>query len=260
MIAIPEDLAGLLQSLLWPAFVVFLRLGAMAFVLPAFGERAVPVRVRLGAAGAFTLVVLPAVAPEIPPPPGALVPALAAGGAEIAAGLFFGLLLRLFVLALQVAGTIAAQSTSVSQIFGGGPGTEPQPAISNVLMVSGLALAAILGLHVQLAAFMIDGYRVIPPTVAPLPSVVAEAGLAGVSQTFGLAFSLAAPFVIASVLYNVTLGVINKAMPQLMVAFVGAPAITAASLFLLFLAAPAILQVWGAAFSGFLAAPLGTAR
>ena len=46
------------------------------------------------------------------------------------------------------------------------------------------------------------------------------------AASFALALSLAAPFVIASLLYNVALGVINKAMPQLMVAFVGAPAIT----------------------------------
>ncbi|MFC3118840.1 flagellar biosynthetic protein FliR [Jhaorihella thermophila] len=38
-----------------------------------------------------------------------------------------------------------------------------------------------------------------------------------------LPFSLSAPFVIASLLYNLTLGAINRAMPQLMVTLVGAP-------------------------------------
>ncbi len=55
---------------------------------------------------------------------------------------------------------------------------------------------------------------------------LARWGLAQVSRSFALAFSLAAPFVIAGLLYNVALGVINRAMPQLMVAMVGAPAIT----------------------------------
>ena len=256
MIAIPTDLQGLLTVTLWPAFLVFLRIGAMSALIPAFGERAVPVRVRLGAAAAFTLIVLPSVASDVPPLPRGW-QALALGGGEIAAGLFFGILIRLFVIALQIAGTIAAQSTSVSQIFGGGPGTEPQPAISNLLLTAGLALAAILGLHVHLAAYMIDGYGLVPPGRLPLPSMVAEAGVMTVGRIFGLAFSLAAPFVIASVLYNVTLGVINRAMPQLMVAFVGAPAITAASLFLLALSAPALLALWSGALTGFLAAPLG---
>jgi flagellar biosynthetic protein FliR len=62
---------------------------------------------------------------------------------------------------------------------------------------------------------------------------------------------------IASLLYNVALGVINKAMPQLMVAFVGAPAITWGGLVLLLVATPFILQVWLTAFEGALAHPLG---
>ena len=66
-------------------------------------------------------------------------------------------------------------------------------------------------------------------------------GIDKVSGAFAMAFRLAAPFVIVSVLYNITLGVINRAMPQLMVAFVGAPVITAGGLALLALMSP-ILQ------------------
>lgn len=53
------------------------------------------------------------------------------------------------------------------------------------------------------------------------------------------------------------LGVINKAMPQLMVAFVGAPLITAGGLFILCLAAPVMLAVWLQAFDQFLFNPFG---
>ena len=46
-------------------------------------------------------------------------------------------------------------------------------------------------------------------------------------------------------------------MPQLMVAFVGAPAITAAGLILLFLTAPILLSVWIRALDLFLGNPFG---
>jgi len=85
------------------------------------------------------------------------------------------------------------------------------------------------------------------------------AGVGKVARSFALGFTLAAPFVIASMLYNVTLGVINRAMPQLMVAFVGAPAITAGGLVLLFLSAPILLSVWADALRSFLDAPLAGA-
>ncbi len=49
------------QGMLWSGFVVFLRVGAMLALVPAFGEQTVPVRVRLGLSIAFSLIVLPAV-------------------------------------------------------------------------------------------------------------------------------------------------------------------------------------------------------
>lgn len=245
------------ESELWVAVMVFLRVGAISSLLPVFGEGLVPVRVRLAAALALTLVVLPLIGPDLaglPEAPGALI---ARGAAEIVAGLVLGLMLRLLVIGLQIAGTIAAQSTSLSQLFGGSAGTDPAPAIGHVLILGGLALATLGGLHVRCASYIVEGYVLIPPGTLPLPAVIAEAGTAQVARVFALGFTLAAPFVVASLIYNVTLGVINRAMPQLMVAFVGAPAITAGALALLWLTAPLLLPIWREALWGFMDAPFG---
>lgn len=235
-------------------FIVFLRIGAAMAVLPAFGERAIPERVRLILAIAFTAIVAPAVS-------GHVLPLLQSDrhiylllGSEVIAGLALGLALRFFVLVLQIAGSIAAQSTSLSQIFGGGA-VEPQPAIGHVMVVSGLALAVMTGLHVRLAEALIGSYSVFSPGVFPSPSIIADWGLDRVAKAFALSFTLAAPFVIASFIYNVALGVINRAMPQLMVAFVGAPAITAGGLILMFLSFPLVLSVWNDALQRFIANP-----
>lgn len=252
-----EALVLSLQGYFWVTVLVVLRLGAMLFVLPVFGERSVPRRVKLGLLVAFAMIVAPAVAPQVGPAPEALVSQVFAGGAEVVTGLFFGLTLRLFIFALQVAGTIAAQSTSLSQIFGASAGVDPMPAIGNTLVVGGLALAALLDLHVRLAEFMILGFQLVEPGQWPSPATVAEAGVAEVSRCFALAFTLAAPFVVASLIYNITLGVINRAMPQLMVAFVGAPAITAGGLALMALSAALLLDIWQTAFFDFLASPFG---
>lgn len=235
-------------------FAVFLRVGAAMALFPAFGERTLPGRVRLVLAFCFTLVVLPSTVADVEP----LVVAPGVIGrlmlSETIAGLAIGAVIRLFVLALQIAGSMAAQATSLAQIFGG-QNAEPLPAIGHVLHLAGLALAVMMGLHVRLAEILILSYEVFPPGVLPGSDLVAAWGLARVGQTFALAFTLAAPFVVASLVYNLALGVINRAMPQLMVAFVGAPAITAGGLALLMLAAPMILSVWGDALSGFLADP-----
>ena len=93
---------------------------------------------------------------------------------------------------------------------------------------------------------MARSYEILPMGL-PVPAAdVAAWGTARVAQAFALGFSLAAPFVIAGFAYNLALGAINRAMPQLMVAFIGAPAITAGGLLILMLAAPVILHFWGA--------------
>ena len=221
-------------------FIVFLRVGAAMAVLPAFGERSIPQRIRLGLALAFTIVVAPGASPSIQPILDRTDQFPFLLGTEVIVGLSLGLVLRLFVMVLQMAGTIAAQSTSLSQIFGTAA-IEPLPAIGHLMVVGGLALAAMTGLHIRVSEALIGSYFAFPPGVFPSASLIADWGVARVAEAFKLAFTLAAPFVIASFVYNLTLGIINKAMPQLMVAFVGAPAITAGGMILLFLTMPFFL-------------------
>jgi flagellar biosynthetic protein FliR len=257
MIADLMPLLPLSQSALWAGFVVFVRLSAMMAAMPAFGDQAVPVRVRLAVSLAFTFIVAPAVVPSIVPFPGEVFRAFAILGPEVVTGLFLGLFLRFFILALQITGSIAAQSTSLSQLFGGSAGVDPLPAIGHMLVVGGTALAVMMGLHVQIATYMIQSYEMVPVGVMLAGDMIIELGLREVRRIFELGFSLAAPFLIASLVYNVVLGVINRAMPQLMVSFVGAPAITAGGMILLLLTAPILLGLWHAAFVGFLIMPFG---
>ena len=98
-------------------------------------------------------------------------------------------------------------------------------------------------------------FDILPVLSFPDPAEIAQAGRAQVAACFSLAFALAAPFVILSALYNLTLGFINKAMPQLMVAFVGAPVITLGSVALLLLTAPVMLSVWLGAVQSFFGHP-----
>jgi len=104
---------------------------------------------------------------------------------------------------------------------------------------------------------MIYSYTLVPFGSGLQPALVAEVGVAEAGRALALGFSLAAPFLIASLVYNIVLGVINRAMPQLMVSFVGAPALTAGGLILFFLTAPIMLAIWLEAFSGFMDVPFG---
>lgn len=244
----------LLNDAIWIGFFVFLRVAALVSMLPAFGEQTVPARVKLVIALAFTAVVAPAL------PGNTFVEARESVTVtiltEVLSGLFIGIAIRLFILALQTAGTIAAQSTSLSQVLGGAA-VDPMPAMGYILIIGGMALAAMSGLHIKAAQLIILSYSFLPAGRFIEASIISEWGVRQVAQAFTLAFTLAAPFVILSVLYNFALGAINRAMPQLMVAFVGAPVITLGGLALLMVAAPLMLAVWIDAMDRFMANPFG---
>lgn len=244
------------SSALIIGFLVFLRIGSALTFLPAFGEMIVPVRVRLMAALAFTAIAAPAVAPDIS---GALVgarPLAILAGAEVVVGLVLGFSLRLLVWALHITASIAAQATSLAQLLGGAS-VDPQPALGMILLWGALALAASMGLHVRFAALFVLSYDILGPGQMPAASETARWLFPAISRTFEFAFLAAMPFIAASLLYNLTLGVINKAMPQLMVAFVGAPAITFGAILLLWLSAPLILSLWLGALDALIRDPFG---
>ena len=115
------------------------------------------------------------------------------------------------------------------------------------------------GLHVRAAELLILSYDLMPAGGYPDPARVSDWGLGLIGSTFTLAFSLAAPFVIAATIYNLAIGAINRAMPQLMVSMVGAPALTLGGLALLAIVTPILLAVWLETFSAHVAQPFGPA-
>jgi len=253
-----ESLSGVLdlaEPMLLGALLVFARVSAMVSVLPGFGEQSIPVRIKLAIAVAFTVLVWPMIPlkPEVSTVE--VFEALPMLLSETAIGLLLGLSVRLVLIALQFAGSIASQSASLAQMMGAGATPDPMPAIGNILVMSGLVLALSLGLHVKVVGAVVLSYETLPAGQFPSRSDIAEWGVAKSSNVAAIAFVLSAPFVIASFAYNLMLGFINRAMPQLMVAFIGAPAITAGGIVMLLLAGPALLMAWHAHFDAALLAP-----
>lgn len=169
-----SEIVTLLQTQLWIGFTVLLRVGAMVALLPGFGERTVPARIKLIIVLAFTVIVAPAVLQKAPVFSIGNLALLAV--TETLAGAVIGLGVRLFILSLQTAGAIAAQSTSLSQIMGGAA-IEPLPAMGHVLTIGAFALAVMTGLHVKAAQLLIHSYVILPIGLFLAPNHVADWGL-----------------------------------------------------------------------------------
>ena len=227
---------------------VFARISGMVFLLPGIGEQTVSGRVRLAIALSVTLIAYPIVRESfIHPVELTQVILMQITIAEAITGLVIGLSFRMMVFVLQLAGSIIAQNASISQIFGQSVANDTQTPISALFTLAGITLSLALGIHIEAMKLFIASYEIFSfgelTYLKEMALWVAEKG----GAVFALALSLSAPFVALGLAYNLIIGAANRAMPQLMVAFVGAPAITGAGLILMALSVGIILETWYAA-------------
>lgn len=236
-------------------FAVFSRFAGCLMLMPGFSSQRVAMRIRLWITIAVTLALGPLVYPLV---------ASATGGGEVAAvvrliigetlvGIVFGLSGRLFLAAVEMAGTAIASLIG----FGGLPGapidgTEPVPALSALISVTATMLFFVSGLHLLVLEALVDTYRTIPPgtglMVATMLSVVTDQ----LGNTLQLTGKMVAPFIIYAVVINLAVGLTNKLSPQIPVFFVSLPFVVAGGLFLLVFAADDLMAVYRAAFAEWL--------
>lgn len=238
-----------LAQVVWPIFGLFARFSLFFMLVPVFGENAVPSRVRLSAAALAAFLLYPVMGPQLADARSLGVFTLLA--TEALTGFVMGFSLRLFVHALQFLGMIVSQSLSLSQPLGNGISTEPNTTISTLFMMAGVTLLVTADMHILLFGVILNSFEGMPLGVA-VESGGAADWLTGITVSlFRLCLSLALPFIILNFAYNLILGFLNRAMPQLLVSFVGLPGITLAGLFLLMFCAAAMLTGWTEAFGEF---------
>ncbi|MEZ5897741.1 MAG: flagellar biosynthetic protein FliR [Parvularculaceae bacterium] len=236
---------------------VFVRMSAIASLAPGLGERPLPMRVRLAAAFACTFIAWPLVSAANEPDAytASTLPSLILSEALI--GLVIGFGLRIAVFVLHLVGSIAAQHISLSQLFGPGLGHDQESPLATLLTMAALAVAAAGGMHIKLALAFIHSFDAFAPGALLSPGDVGSWASSSVNAGFRLAYELAAPFVLLGVAYSLSLAAISRAMPQLMAAFVGAPAVIFFGLILVALVATVILERWAEILDGLYVNPLG---
>ncbi|MCC7284432.1 MAG: flagellar biosynthetic protein FliR [Acetobacteraceae bacterium] len=241
------------------AFVLVLSRVAAAFMLlPALGEAELPPMVRAGLALAFTVVLLPVVAPLLPPVPANGLAALLAVAGETVAGLWLGWLARLLMLALPMAGQMMAGVIGLANVLQPDAVMGPQgSALARLFALAAPVAILAAGLHALPLAALEGSYHVLPPLGATLPpGEAARSIVAAVSDSFALALRLAGPFVLAAIVWNLALGLLSRLVPQLQIYFAALPGQIMGGILLLGLLSGAVLAAWlDALRSGYAALP-----
>jgi flagellar biosynthesis protein FliR len=208
----------------WAAALVFARLGAMMTVLPGFAEPSVPPNFRLGLALALTVVLAPLIAPSLPAAPAD--PWLAGQmiSTEVIIGLTIGAVARLLFTALATAGQVFGTETGLAFAQTADPTMNQTGQIFSVfLSLLGVALIFTTNLHHVFLEGVTRSYATFVPGAPLMLGDAADMAVSMVSESFRIGIQIAAPIILAGLIFRVGLGVLARLAPTIQVFFVTMP-------------------------------------
>lgn len=231
--------------------LMFARIGTMVMLLPGLGEMSVPARVRLAVALAFTALMLPLHRGAYQIDLKSFGPVLMMLGQEMLIGAVLGLVARLAISALQVAGAVVAQQLGLGFVTAVDPTQGQQGLIvGNFLTILGVTLIFATDLHHLIIAALHDSYRLFAPGESLLTGDIAALFTRTTAAAFQVGVQLAAPFLLLGLLFNLGLGVLSRLMPQIQVFFFGMPVLILAGLLVLLLAVGSMMGAFLDYFAG----------
>ena len=206
--------------------LLFARIGAILMLMPALGEQMIPARMRLGFALAFTLVLYPLLSATMPALPVDVLEIFALIFHELAVGLMLGAIVRITVMATQVAGAIIAFQSGLSTAQSADP---TQAGIQGAVFGSFLSFVGVTLIfatdlhHVALAAIY-DSYMVFTVQTPLMFDDAAQLAIKTVAHAFTIGIQMSAPFIVFGLVFNLGAGILARLMPQMQVFFVLMPA------------------------------------
>ena len=226
-------------------FLIFARMGTLLAIMPGFGANYIPMRARLIFAVMVTFVVAPILTPGLPVAPAAPSALVLLMAGEVFVGGFFGLLGRIVMSSLQVAGTLIAYFSSMANAFINDPIAEQQSsAIAGLLGTMGLLLIFVTDLHHLILAAAIDSYSLFEPG-RPLPfGDFSEMAVRRLSESFALGLQFASPLILTALTYYIGIGLLGRLMPTLQVFFFGLPIQIAVQIWTMSLVVSGIMYVF----------------
>lgn len=232
------------------AFLAFCRIGACFLIMPGMSSVRVPMQIRLfvalAATGGLLVLLWDQIYPFADRRPGVLVPRIAS---ELLIGVLIGLLARLYILALHFIGAAIAMLIGYSGTSGPAiEDGEPQAALGTIISFSALLLLFVFDFHHEIIRALVASYQVAPLDVMFNPQSALVDVTDTLSESFLVVLRLGSPFVAYSLLVNLTIGFVNKLVPQIPVYFISLPFVIAAGLIIFYFAIGTMLSLFADGF------------
>ncbi len=232
------------------AFLAFCRIGGCFMLMPGLSSVRVPMQIRLYVAISATAGLLVHLTDQIFPfvstSPGILVPMIVS---EVLVGALIGIMARLYILALQFIGSAIAMLIGFSGVAGPNiEDGEPQAALASIISLSALLLLFVFDFHHEIIRALVNSYRVAPVDMLFNPQGALIDVADTVSEAFFVVLRLGSPFVAYSLLVNLTIGFVNKLVPQIPVYFISLPFVIAGGLILIYFGIGTMLSLFADGF------------
>jgi flagellar biosynthetic protein FliR len=174
--------------------------------------------VRAGLALGPTVLLLPGLAPVMPPPPADPIAVAGMVAAELLTGLWLGWLARLLVQALPIAGQFASYMLGLANVLQPDPVLGAQStALARLLSLTAPVILLASGLYALPVMALAGSYKLIAPGALLPAGDASETVVRAVAEAFGLALRLASPFVLASVVWQLALALLARVAPRLQI-------------------------------------------
>lgn len=196
--------------------LIFIRAGAMLAIFPIFSAAAVPVRLRVGLAAVMGVFILPGVFAPPDVTSYTLIGMILLIGKEVMLGLMLGYLCRLVLFSMALAGHYIGAELGLQLSSAIAPG-ESQPVQIPGVILQLLTVMLILALdihHLLLAGFQ-QSYNVLPIGAGKLSNALFDTMLEKTAWTFVISVKIAAPMIAVSIVINLLMMVLGRAVPQM---------------------------------------------
>ncbi|WP_027792994.1 flagellar biosynthetic protein FliR [Paraburkholderia acidipaludis] len=251
-----------LTAFLWP----FTRILALIAAAPVLGNQSLQARVKIGLA-AFTALI---VAPTLGPMPQVTV--FSADGVWILAnqfliGVALGFIMQIVFGIVMTAGDLMGLGMGLgfANFFDPQADTNAS-AVSSLLNTLAMLTFLVLDGHLQMIAALVDSFQSVPIGANVLGAAgwrqIAEWG----SMLFATGTLLALPVIVALLISNLCLGILNRAAPQIGIFQVGFALTTLVGMLLVLMMVPNLIPFFARLFDagidqmGRVATALGSAR
>lgn len=215
------EISGLFLEYL---FLLFMRVLAIFFSAPIFGQRDVPALVKIGLAGLLAYLLLLVSPGSLAPLSGSLGYFLLLTAREVILGLLVGFVATLALVGVTMAGSLVGSTVGLNLANLLSPLTSEPVAVTDQFytVLAGLMFLSLRGHH-WLIMGIAESIRLAPLGTLQL-DIQALADLIPLSAAlFRSALRVALPIVAALTLTNIALALIARAVPQMNVFMVGLP-------------------------------------